>query len=45
MNEPARDRPDILVFPPVILIATIALGFLLQWLVPFGVLEIGRAHV
>ena len=38
MNEPAPDRPDVLVFPPVILIATIALGFLLQWLVPFGVL-------
>jgi protein-S-isoprenylcysteine O-methyltransferase Ste14 len=36
MNLQLRDRPGIVVFPPVIPISTIALGFTLQWLVPLG---------
>jgi protein-S-isoprenylcysteine O-methyltransferase Ste14 len=38
MSNPSNDRPRVIVFPPVILIATIALSFLLQWLVPLGLL-------
>lgn len=38
MNMQLRDRPGIVVFPPLIPISTIALGFVLQWLVPLGVL-------
>ena len=36
MNE--HDHPDIVIFPPLILIATIALGAALQWLKPLGLL-------
>jgi protein-S-isoprenylcysteine O-methyltransferase Ste14 len=38
MTEQARDNPDVIVFPPVIPCATIALAFLLQWLIPLGAL-------
>lgn len=34
MAQRSNDHPDIIVFPPVILLATVALGFLLQWLTP-----------
>lgn len=36
MSEQANERPNVIVFPPVILLATIALGFVLQWLLPLG---------
>ena len=33
------DRPDILVFPPVIPLSTLAISCVLQWLVPLGLIE------
>ena len=35
-NKP--DRPDILVFPPLVPLAVLLLGLLLQWLLPLGLL-------
>jgi protein-S-isoprenylcysteine O-methyltransferase Ste14 len=32
------DRPNVIVFPPLILLAVLLLALLLQWLVPLGVL-------
>jgi protein-S-isoprenylcysteine O-methyltransferase Ste14 len=34
MTQTANDHPRVVVFPPVILLATIALAVLLQWLAP-----------
>ena len=34
MSRSASDHPRVVVFPPLIPIVTIGLGFLLQWLVP-----------
>jgi protein-S-isoprenylcysteine O-methyltransferase Ste14 len=36
MNNTLDDRPDVIVFPPLILIATILLAALLQWTIPLG---------
>lgn len=36
MSDTALDRPDIVVFPPVIPLATLVLAWVLQWLVPLG---------
>ena len=36
-----RDAPNVIVFPPIIILATVALAVGLQWLVPLGLL----AHV
>lgn len=38
MSEPLNDRPNVIVFPPIVLLVTIALGFALQWLMPLGVI-------
>jgi protein-S-isoprenylcysteine O-methyltransferase Ste14 len=36
MTDTARDRPDVVVFPPVIPLATLVLACVLQWLMPLG---------
>ena len=36
MNE--RDRPNFIIFPPLLLLSTIVLAFALQWLVPLDLL-------
>lgn len=36
MPESPQDRPNVIIFPPIILATTVALGCLLQWLVPIG---------
>ena len=36
MTDTAVDRPDIIVFPPVIPLSTLAISCVLQWLVPLG---------
>jgi protein-S-isoprenylcysteine O-methyltransferase Ste14 len=36
MQETTNDRPNVIVFPPVILATTVALACLLQWLAPLG---------
>ena len=33
------DRPDIIVFPPVIPLSTLAISCVLQWLAPLGLIE------
>ena len=38
MSEHAPDHSNVLVFPPIVPIVTIALGFVLQWVLPLGVL-------
>jgi protein-S-isoprenylcysteine O-methyltransferase Ste14 len=38
MTDAAADRPDVIVFPPVIPLATLALAIALQWLVPLGLI-------
>ena len=34
MTDTAFDRPDVIVFPPVIPLTTLAVACVLQWLVP-----------
>jgi protein-S-isoprenylcysteine O-methyltransferase Ste14 len=36
MTDAAVDRPDIVVFPPVIPLSTLAISCVLQWLAPLG---------
>jgi len=36
MTDTAFDRPDVVVFPPVIPLATLLLACVLQWLAPLG---------
>lgn len=36
MTNATLDRPDVIVFPPLIPLATLLLACLLQWLVPLG---------
>jgi protein-S-isoprenylcysteine O-methyltransferase Ste14 len=36
MTDAAFDRPDVIVFPPIIPLTTLAIACLLQWLVPLG---------
>jgi protein-S-isoprenylcysteine O-methyltransferase Ste14 len=36
MSDATFDRPDVLVFPPLIPLATLALGCALQWFAPLG---------
>jgi protein-S-isoprenylcysteine O-methyltransferase Ste14 len=36
MTDTAHDRPDIVVFPPVIPLATLAMACIQQWLMPLG---------
>jgi protein-S-isoprenylcysteine O-methyltransferase Ste14 len=38
MTDTAFDRPDVIVFPPVIPLATLALACVLQWLAPLGLI-------
>lgn len=38
MSKETSDHPNVIVFPPVVPIVTIALGFVLEWLFPLGVL-------
>ena len=38
MTYPTKDRPRLVVFPPLILLAVLLLSIALQWLVPLGVL-------
>jgi protein-S-isoprenylcysteine O-methyltransferase Ste14 len=38
MTDTAVDRPDIIVFPPVIPLSTLAISCVLQWLVPLGLI-------
>ena len=37
-NPASPDRPNILVFPPLVPLAVLLLGLLLQWLLPLGLL-------
>jgi protein-S-isoprenylcysteine O-methyltransferase Ste14 len=39
MQTSPQDHPDVIVFPPVILAATVLLACILQWLFPLGELE------
>jgi protein-S-isoprenylcysteine O-methyltransferase Ste14 len=43
MQTTSRDHPSVIVFPPVILAATVVLACMLQWLSPLGQLE-GANH-
>ena len=36
MTDTAFDRPDVVVFPPVIPLTTLVIACLLQWLMPLG---------
>jgi protein-S-isoprenylcysteine O-methyltransferase Ste14 len=49
MSKSLQDHPDVMVFPPVILLTTLVLACMLQWLWPLGVLastsQIGRIAV
>ena len=38
MTDEAHDSPNVIVLPPILLLATIAAGVILDWLVPIGVL-------
>lgn len=38
MTDAALDRPDIVVFPPVIPLVTLALACVLQWFAPLGLI-------
>ncbi len=38
MTDPSSDRPRLIVFPPLIPLATLLASIALQWLVPLGVL-------
>jgi protein-S-isoprenylcysteine O-methyltransferase Ste14 len=38
MPESPQDHPKVVIFPPIILVTTVALGCLLQWLSPVGFL-------
>ena len=38
MSTSSSDHPKVIIFPPLILAATVALGFALQWLLPLGAL-------
>ena len=38
MSKSSQDHPRVIVFPPIILVTTIALGSVLQWLWPIGLL-------
>ena len=38
MKPPSRDRPRLIVFPPLILLMVLLLSIALQWLAPLGVL-------
>lgn len=43
MLETSHDHPNVIVFPPLILAATVAFACLLQWLLPLGLLaDIGQ---
>jgi protein-S-isoprenylcysteine O-methyltransferase Ste14 len=39
MTDAAVDRPDIIVFPPVIPLSTLAISCVLQWVAPLGLIE------
>jgi protein-S-isoprenylcysteine O-methyltransferase Ste14 len=38
MPESAQDHPNVVIFPPIILVATVALGCLAQWSLPISIL-------
>ncbi|MBR0963631.1 isoprenylcysteine carboxylmethyltransferase family protein [Bradyrhizobium diazoefficiens] len=38
MSETSLDRPDVMVFPPVIPLGTLVVAGVLQWLLPIGML-------
>lgn len=38
MSDTSFDRPDIMVFPPVIPLTTLAIAGVLQWLIPIGLM-------
>jgi protein-S-isoprenylcysteine O-methyltransferase Ste14 len=38
MNDTARDHPNVVVFPPVIPLTTLAIACGLQWLMPLGLI-------
>ena len=38
MSDETHDRPNVIVLPPILLLATIAAGVILDWLVPIGLL-------
>jgi protein-S-isoprenylcysteine O-methyltransferase Ste14 len=37
-TDQPQNNPNVVVFPPVILLATVALGIILDWFVPLGVM-------
>ena len=45
MTDTAFDRPDVIIFPPVIPLTTLAIACLLQWLEPLGWIAQHRAAV
>jgi protein-S-isoprenylcysteine O-methyltransferase Ste14 len=40
MNKALNDRPNVVIFPPIILATTVVLACILQWLSPLGQLAI-----
>jgi protein-S-isoprenylcysteine O-methyltransferase Ste14 len=39
MQKPSQDHANVVIFPPLILATTVAVGVVLQWLFPIGVLS------
>jgi len=39
MADQAHDNPGVVVFPPILLLATIVSGIVLDWLVPIGLVD------
>jgi len=39
MTDQASDNPNVVIFPPILLLATVVTGVLLDWLVPIELLE------
>jgi hypothetical protein len=39
MTAQDQDRPDLVIFPPLILVVVLVLASALQWLAPLGVLD------
>ena len=40
MDNQAHDNPNVIIFPPMLLLATIITGIVLDWLVPIGLLDV-----
>jgi protein-S-isoprenylcysteine O-methyltransferase Ste14 len=40
MTNQAQDNPNVIIFPPMLLLVTIITGVVLDWLVPIGLLDL-----